>query len=284
MSGPGSRRPASADETAVAASIAGELLPVPMGHEQGAMLQRRLFERVRRSVEAHREFTTVRREDGAWSAVAAGVDECVLHESGGIRSLLLRVAAGATVPWSPAAHAEEVLVTEGSLVVDGSATSTTLAPLGQLVVGHASPRRLYAGADGARLYLRCRVVDVEQLPASEARWWIAAQNAALPAAGQAPRWSRFLPGVDAVDLRTHGGVASMLLRMAPGAVLPDHGHSLDEDCLMVEGEVFLGDVLVRAGDYQIVRAGGHHVGVMSDAGGLFFFHGAVPGLASAEAA
>jgi hypothetical protein len=45
-------------------------------------------------------------------------------------------------------------------------------------------------------------------------------------------------------------------------------------------EVYLGDVLMRAGDDRLARAGGRHVGIASDEGGLLYFHGAVPGAAS----
>ncbi|CAN5186422.1 hypothetical protein BH11PSE10_BH11PSE10_11930 [soil metagenome] len=67
----------------------------------------------------------------------------------------------------------------------------------------------------------------------------------------------------------------MLVRFAAGAGVPDHTHALDEDCLMLEGEMFLGDTLLRPGDYQMAAAGSRHFGEMSDVGGTFYFHGAI---------
>jgi quercetin dioxygenase-like cupin family protein len=39
-----------------------------------------------------------------------------------------------------------------------------------------------------------------------------------------------------------GGVA-----LYPGASLPAHDHPADEECLVLEGEVMLGDIVGRAG-------------------------------------
>jgi hypothetical protein len=44
---------------------------------------------------------------------------------------------------------------------------------------------------------------------------------------------------------------------------------------VLQGEMFLGDILLRAGDYQLAPAGGTHFGETSDVGVLFFFHGAL---------
>ena len=75
----------------------------------------------------------------------------------------------------------------------------------------------------------------------------------------------------------------MLVRFAPGASVADHRHALDEDCLVLEGEMFLGDILLRTGDYQLAPAGGSHFGEMSDVGVLFFFHGALDPVLRGEA-
>ncbi|MDH4392306.1 MAG: hypothetical protein QE285_12915 [Aquabacterium sp.] len=42
-------------------------------------------------------------------------------------------------------------------------------------------------------------------------------------------------------------VVSMLVRFEPGAAVPDHDHAIDEDYLMLAGEMFLGDVLPALG-------------------------------------
>jgi quercetin dioxygenase-like cupin family protein len=88
-------------------------------------------------------------------------------------------------------------------------------------------------------------------------------------------WREGFEGVQTLALWGTADVVSMLVRFAPGAGVPDHHHAVHEDCLMLEGSMFLGDIVLRAGDYQLAPAGGGHFGEMSDVGGTFFFHGAL---------
>jgi quercetin dioxygenase-like cupin family protein len=267
------------------ASIAPELRPLPIPPQRGAQLRCGLIERVRRSALAHRDFSTVRREDGVWTVASPGVRQQVLSAVGGMRVELLQVAPHAAVRWPQDAHARELLVVDGTLLVDAEgAPSTTLSALQQVVVAQAAACRQTAGSSGATLYVRSRTAGLAQLPAAEAQWWAAAQGAPPAASVLACHWARHVDGVDAAVLRAHGEVASMLVKIAPGATAPDHGHSLDEDCFMLAGELFLGDILLRAGDYQLAPVGCRHVGIASDKGGMFYFHGAVPPAASGPAA
>ena len=70
-------------------------------------------------------------------------------------------------------------------------------------------------------------------------------------------------------------VMSMLVRFEAGACVLDHQHAVDEDCLVLRGEMFLGDILLRTGDYQLAPAGGAHFDETSDVGATFYFHGAL---------
>lgn len=273
----------STEMSAVNHVIAEALRPVPLSPERELQVQRLVMDRVRRSVASHRDLTTVRREDGDWLATGAGLRQRLLHEGHGMRVQLIQLAPHAAWPWLPGALAVEVLVVDGGIVVDGDGMSTCLSQFQQLVLGGDSALSLHAGEQGAQLYMRCRMVELDQLAPSEAQWWREAQSAPASEAVMPRDWSPFMEGADALDLRTHGGVASMLLRIAPGALLPDHPHELNEDCYMLDGDMYLGDVLIRAGDYQLAQAGGHHVGITSDEGGLFYFHGAMPGQASEAA-
>jgi hypothetical protein len=267
--------------------IALAFQPVSMRPEQGRRLQDRLLDRVHRSARAHRDLTTVRREDGAWGAAAPGVMRRVLHEGHGMRVQLLQLQAHAPLPRSAGALAEELLVIEGGLVASVAGAEVALPRLHQRVISHhwehGQPELLRAGDAGASLYVRSRLLALDALPHSEARWWARAQELPLGDAARPRSWCPFGDGAVAIDLHTHEGVASMLLRIAPGARLPDHGHGLNEDCFMLGGDMFLGDILMRAGDYQLALAGGRHVGISSDEGGLFYFHGALPGDASGVA-
>jgi quercetin dioxygenase-like cupin family protein len=56
-------------------------------------------------------------------------------------------------------------------------------------------------------------------------------------------------------------------------VVPLHGHGHDEECLMVQGELFLDDVLLQPGDYQLAPAGSMHRVTETDRGAILFAHG-----------
>ena len=64
-----------------------------------------------------------------------------------------------------------------------------------------------------------------------------------------------------------------LWRMHSGAVLPAHEHAVDEECLVLEGEIHLGEHYVRAGDYHVALAGHRHPNLESTEGALFLIRG-----------
>lgn len=86
-------------------------------------------------------------------------------------------------------------------------------------------------------------------------------------------WLPLLPGISMKLLREDVSTRSYLLRMAPGATLPAHGHSHEEECMVLEGDVRLGDVHVHAGDYHLARSGLPHGDVHTDGGCLLFLRG-----------
>lgn len=87
-------------------------------------------------------------------------------------------------------------------------------------------------------------------------------------------WVRLLRGVELKLLRQDGGQRSYLLRMAAGARIPPHEHALDEESLVLEGEVTINGVLCRAGDYHFAPRGKPHARLSTDRGCLLFVRGA----------
>src|SRR5215471_18383465 len=83
-------------------------------------------------------------------------------------------------------------------------------------------------------------------------------------------WLNLLPHVQVKVLHTDGRYNSILLRMEPGASLPAHYHEDDEECVVMEGEVYIGDVRVKAGDYHLALSGSRHGELRSDTGALLF--------------
>jgi quercetin dioxygenase-like cupin family protein len=125
------------------------------------------------------------------------------------------------------------------------------------------------------VYLRHLLCAPSELAALGARWWTLAHAFSAWVDPARRRWHPSSPGVEVLLLRGDSEVVSMLVRFAAGASVPDHSHAIDEDCLVLQGEMFLGDILLRTGDYQLAPAGGTHFGETSDVGVLFFFHGAL---------
>jgi hypothetical protein len=237
----------------------------------------RLAERVRHSVNAHREFTTVRREDLTWRTVAAGCDETLLATTAYTRVVQVRLAADAALHWPADAHAQEVLVVQGCVlaVPAGRDEPSVLAAHGFALRNAVAAGTLRAHDGPALLYVRHLLADAQTLPEPERTWWHMPRAALQLVPAGARKWRPSFPGVDVMPLWGSAAITSMLVRFAPGASVPDHHHAVHEDCLMLEGEMFLGDILLRAGDYQLAPAGGGHFGEMSDVGGTFFFHGAI---------
>jgi quercetin dioxygenase-like cupin family protein len=92
--------------------------------------------------------------------------------------------------------------------------------------------------------------------------------------GDAGEWHELAPGVHMKPLHHAGQARSFLVRLAAGATLPPHEHEADEECMVVEGEVFLGDVRVVAGDYHVAKGGSRHGIVRSPHGALLFIRSA----------
>ena len=105
----------------------------------------------------------------------------------------------------------------------------------------------------------------------------AAEHAKLP-----PMASRFVdvaalpwqktiyPGVEAKTLllERDSGLLTVLLRMAPGAKLPDHEHVLIEQTWVLEGSLECGEGICRAGEFVWRPAGSRHEAWAGAEGGL----------------
>ena len=66
---------------------------------------------------------------------------------------------------------------------------------------------------------------------------------------------------------------SCLLRFAPGARLPAHPHASAEECIVLEGSIWMGGVEMTAGTFLRVEEGVDHVEQWSDTGAVAFVTG-----------
>jgi quercetin dioxygenase-like cupin family protein len=63
---------------------------------------------------------------------------------------------------------------------------------------------------------------------------------------------KILNQIEAVNRQT------FMAWLEPGAEYGDHDHDQDEEIYMVEGDLIIGDLVLKAGDYHVARAGKHH--------------------------
>ena len=90
-------------------------------------------------------------------------------------------------------------------------------------------------------------------------------------------WHVIAPGVRRKILHEDAAqrVHSFLLRLEPGAVLPSHGHEMDEECVVLEGELRIGSLRVGPGDFHIARAGAEHPAILVEVPTLIYLRGEI---------
>ena len=84
-------------------------------------------------------------------------------------------------------------------------------------------------------------------------------------------WQKTIyPGVEAKTLllERESGLLTVLLKMAPGAKLPDHEHVLIEQTWVLEGSLECGEGICRAGEFVWRPAGSRHEAWAGAEGGL----------------
>ena len=120
-----------------------------------------------------------------------------------------------------------------------------------------------------------------------ARLWDALQAAIGPADSEAPpltvvradqrQWRALAPGIDWLPLHRapDQGWHTFLIRFAPGARLPPHRHAFPEECILLEGDLRIGDDRFGVGDYVIAPAGSRHPRVVSDGGAIAYLRAAI---------
>jgi quercetin dioxygenase-like cupin family protein len=233
-------------------------------------VRERLAGRVAASHDAARAMTIARHARIAPQALARGVQLRVLYATDPSRgptrpgeperACLVDLEPGAVLP-SPARPDRhcEWLVLAGSVCL--GTQGLALRDYHVDPAGRAGAAPLLRSDEGARVFLR--------------------ESRRAPEAGDAPftvhdagaEWPEFAPGIRRRVLWQRGGEAALLYDADPGALVPHHAHGHDEECLMVQGELFLDDVLLRAGDYELAPAGTRHAVTQTETRVVVFAHG-----------
>jgi hypothetical protein len=213
-------------------------------------LRERLLGRVADSAARHQGMVTVRHRHARLQTAADGVQVRWLYEADPGRArrrgepqrlALVDLQPGARLGTGLglARRHSEWLVVAGSVTLDGLALDTLDHH------GHAASERepLLASAGGATLYLRDN--GDEPSPAGTSR-------------ERHAQWEPFAPGIRRRLLWQAGDACAFIARAQAGAAVPPHAHLHDEECLMLEGELFAGDILLRQGELQIAPADLRH--------------------------
>jgi quercetin dioxygenase-like cupin family protein len=83
-------------------------------------------------------------------------------------------------------------------------------------------------------------------------------------------WVDGLPGIRLRFLRVDeaAGTQEVLVRFLPGGAVPAHSHAKEEQMVIIDGTVFVGEHRLGPGDVHVAEAGTTHAGLASPEGAL----------------
>lgn len=251
--------------------LAEGLRPITLSPEQAGAMRERLMARVAHSVTEHAGMLTVRRKDGIWRNLKKGIRIKPLWSGPEGNSVLIELAPGTALPVHRHNWVEEGIVLRGDLQIG----ELELRPFDYQISIAGSRHNPIRSRQGALAFLRGTSLGRTLSVISELL------RGLLPPYGgltqtvftDTGEWVEVAQGVLKKELWSNGVVASRFFRLAPGARLDGHRHALDEECMLLSGEVFLGDLLLCDGDYQLAPAGSWHGEIYSDVGALIFVRG-----------
>lgn len=130
----------------------------------------------------------------------------------------------------------------------------------QTLAAHCAPIEMPAELNAR---LRQRVMAVTELVPS-------AKEGLVTVRASEGEWVNIAPHVDIKVLADDASYRTLLYRFGPGGKLPPHGHRGDEECIVLGGEILIGDLPVRSGDYHLAKCGTAHAELYSETGALLF--------------
>lgn len=235
-------------------------------------LEKRLENRIQVSIAKHAGLRTVRSREGVWRGLVSGIRYKPLWEGPQGNSVLVEFAPGSALPLHRHNYLEEGIVLSGSLQLDD-------LELSQFDY-HVSPAGSHHGRirskQGALAYLRGSSLGQPLSMFKEVLGGLLPKNhkESESITTNDGEWIEIQKGVFQTDLWTDGIVVSRFCRFEAGARMEGHHHPSEEECMMLSGDIFLGDILLQEGDYQIAPAGTAHLEIYSDTGALLYVRGA----------
>jgi len=255
--------------TLIAPALADSALPAGMRQT----VQERLMDRLGESIRRHAGLLTVRAKDGVWKKVKSGVRSKTLSEGPFGSSVLIELAPGAVLPVHRHRFLEEGIVLTGGMQMG----DLDLGPGDYHVSPQGSRHDQISSRQGSLTYLRgTSIGDMAGVALELIGGLIPVQGGkAITVTTTTGQWLVVAEGVEEKPLWRDGQRESRFVRLAPGASLPAHHHEIDEECLVIEGDVFFGDILARSREFHLARAGSQHGEVLSDTGAVLFIHGGI---------
>ena len=254
-----------------------------------AQVWQRLSPRLARSAERACRHVTARAADmpcepgpdGVAVRVAYDIDAAAAEPGEPIRIRLIDLPAGVCVEMPIDAGADSAwLVMDGAAQIGG----VPCAALDYQQRHAGDSRVMLSSAGGARLMLREArpylldpggVSDVDATRATSASPTTRTTTlTTLTTRADQMAWEPLAEGISRRLLAPpRGAAAAYLVRMAPGAAAPAHRHGRAEECMLLAGEMYLDDLLLFGGDFQLAPAGGLHHEASSEHGVLLAVHG-----------
>jgi quercetin dioxygenase-like cupin family protein len=233
------------------------LAPAPMSLDK---LEQRLSNRIQISIAKHSRLHTVRSKEGAWQDLIAGIRYKPLWESPQGNSVLVEFAPDSALPLHRHNYLEEGIVLSGSLQLD----DLELTQFDYHVSPAGSRHGRIHSKHGGMAYLRGTSLGQPLSMIKEVLGGLLPKN---------HKDSESIFSNDDGWIEIQNGLYQKVL-WTDGTQVEGHSHPLDEECIMLSGEIFLGDILLQAGDHHLAPAGTEHLGLFSDTGALLYVRGA----------
>jgi ChrR Cupin-like domain len=261
------------EQTEVFGLLSENLKMTPQSQAVLDTLEKRLESSIQISIAKHANLRTVRSKEGIWRNLVAGIHYKPLWESPQGNSVLVEFSPGSSLPIHRHNYLEEGIVLSGGLQLEELA----LTQYDYHVSPAASRHGRIRSSQGALAYLRGSSLGQ---PLSMFKEML---GGLLPNDHQESEsimnnesgWVEIQRGVCQKVLWTDGKVSSRFFRLEAGAQINGYDHPLDEECMLLSGDIFKGDILLQQGDYMLVPAGTGPLDIYSDTGALFFLRGAV---------
>jgi quercetin dioxygenase-like cupin family protein len=260
------------EQERVLAMLSEHLQPIPASETMLDSLGQRLGSRIQDSIAKHAGLHTVRSRQGVWRDLVAGIRYKPLWESGQGNSVLVEFTPGSALPLHRHNYLEEGIVLSGSLQMD----DLELTQFDYHVSPAGSRHGRIRSDHGAVAYLRGTSIGQPLSMFKEVLGGFLPKNhkeSESVFSGE-EGWVEVQDGLHQKDLWTDGTVAARFFRLKPNTQIEGHFHPLDEECMMLSGDIFLGDILLQEGDYHLAPAGTEHLDIFSDTGALLYVRGA----------